>query len=217
MSSIRLLLADDHALVRAGFRALLQQLPDVTVVAEAGDGRQALRLMEEHRPDVVLTDLSMPGMGGLELVSRAVQRWPGLRVLVLSMHSSAEYVLQALRAGAAGYLLKDAATTELEVAVKAVARGETYLSPAVSRHVVDGYVRQSGGDATNRDPLTPRQREILCHIAEGRTTKEIARILNISVKTVETHRMQLMDRLDIHEVAGLVRYALRVGLVAADS
>jgi DNA-binding NarL/FixJ family response regulator len=128
------------------------------------------------------------------------------------MHGSSEYVLQALRAGAAGYLLKDAATTELEVAVQAVARGETYLSPAVSRHVVAGYVRQAEGG----DPLTPRQREILRYIAEGKTTKEIARLLNISAKTVETHRTQLMDRLDIHDVAGLVRYALRCGLLPDD-
>jgi DNA-binding NarL/FixJ family response regulator len=216
MKPIRLLLADDHALVRAGFRALLEQLSGVEVVAEAGDGAEALRLMETHQPDVVVTDLSMPGKGGLELVARAAQRWPAMRVLVLSMHAGAEYVLQALRAGAAGYLLKDAATPELEVAIKAVSRGETYLSPAVSRHVVAGLVRQSGDDAATRDPLTPRQREILRHIAEGRTTKEIARLLNISVKTVETHRTQLMDRLDIHDIASLVRYALRAGLVTSD-
>jgi DNA-binding NarL/FixJ family response regulator len=212
MTAIRLLLADDHTLVRAGIRALLQRLPGVEVVAEAGDGREALRLIEDHQPDVVLTDVSMPGMNGLELVAQASRRWPAVRVLVLSMHGSSEYVLQALRAGAAGYLLKDAATAELEAAVQAVARGETYLSPAVSRHVVAGYVRQAEGG----DPLTPRQREILRCIAEGKTTKEIARLLNISVKTVETHRTQLMDRLDIHDVAGLVRYALRCGLLPAD-
>jgi DNA-binding NarL/FixJ family response regulator len=214
MSTIRLLLADDHTLVRAGFRALLQQVEGVEVVAEAGDGAEALRLMEMHRPDVVVTDVSMPGMSGLELVARAAARWPGMRMLVLSMHGGAEYVLQALRAGAAGYLLKDAATAELEVAIRAVARGETYLSPAASRHLVAGYVRSASGEPADRDPLTPRQREILRHIAEGKTTKEIARLLNISVKTVETHRTQLMERLNIHEIAGLVRYALRAGLVS---
>jgi DNA-binding NarL/FixJ family response regulator len=215
MSAIRVVLADDHALVRAGFRALLEQLSDVTVVADAGDGREALRLVGEHRPDVLLTDISMPGLNGLELVGRIRRDYPGVRVLILSMHGSEEYVLQALRSGAAGYLLKDAATTELEVAVKAVARGETYLSPAVSRHVVAGLVHR-GSDGGSRESLTPRQREILRLIAGGKTTKEIARALNISVKTVETHRMQLMERLDIHDIAGLVRYALRIGLVAAD-
>jgi DNA-binding NarL/FixJ family response regulator len=215
MSAIRVVLADDHALVRAGFRALLEHLADVTVVADAGDGREALRLVGEHLPDVLLTDISMPGVTGLELVSRIHRDYPEVRVLVLSMHGSEEYVLQALRSGAAGYLLKDAATAELEVAVKAVARGETYLSPAVSRHVVAG-LQQRGSDSGVRESLTPRQREILQLIAGGKTTKEIARALNISVKTVETHRSQLMERLDIHDIASLVRYAVRMGLVAAD-
>jgi DNA-binding NarL/FixJ family response regulator len=215
MSGIRVVLADDHALVRAGFRALLEQLADVTVVADTGDGREALRLVAEHQPDILMTDISMPGLNGLEVLPRIARDHPGVRVLVLSMHGSEEYVLQALRTGAAGYLLKDAATAELEVAVKAVARGETYLSPAVSRHVVAGLV-QRGSDSGTRDTITPRQREILQLIAEGKTTKEIARALNISVKTVETHRTQLMERLDIHDIAGLVRYALRMGLVPAD-
>src|SRR5262249_43607159 len=141
---------------------------------------------------------------------------PQSRVIILSMHASEEYVLQALKAGAAGYLLKEADIAELELAVKSVARGESYLSPAVSKHVIGSYVRRTRGESNAPELLTPRQREVLQLIAEGRSTKEIARLLNVSVKTVETHRMQLMERLDIHDVAGLVRYALRVGLTKAE-
>lgn len=214
MSSIRVLLAEDHTLVRAGIRALLEGLPGVQVVAEAGDGREALQLVAAHRPDLVLMDIAMAGLNGLEATGRIVKEFPQVRVIILSMHANEEYVLQALRAGAVGYLLKDAGTAELELAVRAAARGEVYLSPAVSRHVVADYVRRAGSERTLLDQLTPRQREILQLIAEGRTTKEIANILQVSVKTVETHRGQLMDRLDIHDVAGLVRFAIRVGLVS---
>jgi len=216
MRPIRVLLADDHALVRAGLRALLQNLPGIEVVAEAGDGREALQLLPTHRPDVVLADISMPGLNGLELAARAAKDWPGVRVVMLSMHANEEYVAQALRAGAAGYLLKDAATVELEAAVRAVGRGETYLSPAISKHVVTGFVQGTGRGPSSLEQLTPRQREVLQLIAEGNTTKEIAKKLAISVKTVETHRMQLMERLDLHDIAGLVRYAVRVGLIKPD-
>jgi DNA-binding NarL/FixJ family response regulator len=217
---IRLLLADDHTLVRAGMRTLLGTLSDVEVVAEASDGREALRLVEQHRPDVVLMDVTMPELNGLEATARVAKDFPETRVIMLSMHASEEYVLQALNAGAAGYLLKESDIAELELAIKAVARGESYLSPAVSKHVIANYVRRTGGEnngpANEPDLLTPRQREVLRLIADGRSTKEIARILNVSVKTVETHRMQLMERLGIHDVAGLVRYALRVGLTKAE-
>ena len=216
MKPIRVLLADDHALVRAGIRSLLQTFQDIEVVAETGDGQEALTLIEQHRPDVVLMDIAMPGMNGLEVAARVAKDLPGVRVIILSMHNNEEYVLQALRAGSKGYLLKDAATAELEVAIKAAVRGETYLSPVVSKHVIGDYVRRVGGEASSLEQLTPRQREVLQLIAEGRTTKEIAQILNISVKTVETHRAQLMERLDIHDVAGLVRYAIRVGVVSPD-
>jgi DNA-binding NarL/FixJ family response regulator len=169
-------------------------------------------------------DVAMPGLNGLEATARLRKEFPSIRVLILSMYSNEEYVIQSLRAGASGYLLKDAATTELDLAIKAIARGETYLSPAISKVVVTDYVRRVGGDGaeSNADPspyerLTPRQREILQLIAEGYTTKEIAHMLNISAKTVETHRMQLMDQLDIHDVAGLVRYAIRKGLVTTDA
>jgi DNA-binding NarL/FixJ family response regulator len=216
MKPIRVLLADDHALVRAGFRALLQSLGDVEIVAEVGNGHDALRLIEAQQPDVVLLDIAMPGLNGLEVAARVAQEFPNVRVLMLSMYANEEYVLQALRAGAAGYLLKDAGTSELELAVKAVARGETYLSPPVSKPVIEDYVRRVGSQPSSLDRLTPRQREILQLIAKGHRTKEIAQVLNISVKTVETHRAQLMKELDIHDLAGLVRYAIRVGLVMPD-
>jgi DNA-binding NarL/FixJ family response regulator len=223
MKPIRVLLAEDHTLVRAGIRALLQALTGVQVVAEANDGREALRLIKTYQPDVVLMDIAMTGLNGLEATARVTKEFPTVRVIILSMHSSEEYVAQALHAGAAGYLLKDAAAAELELAVKAVARGETYLSPAVSKHMITDYLRRvAGGEAgagegaLSPDPLTPRQRETLQLIAEGHSTKEIASILHLSVKTVETHRMQLMARLDIHDIAGLVRYAIRIGLVAPD-
>jgi DNA-binding NarL/FixJ family response regulator len=222
MKTIRVLVADDHALVRAGFRSLLQGIPGVEIVAEAGDGREALRLIEAHQPNLVLMDIAMPGLNGLEAAARVADQFPYVRVIILSMHANEEYVLQALQAGAAGYLLKDANTAELELAVSAVARGETYLCPQVSKQVIADYLQrldQAGEIGLETGPnarLTPRQREVLQLIAEGHTTQQIARILGVSVKTAETHRAQLMDRLDIHDIAGLVRYAIRMGLVSPD-
>jgi DNA-binding NarL/FixJ family response regulator len=217
---IRVLLADDHELVRAGFRALLDSLSEVEVVAEVEDGREALRLIAVHQPDVVLMDITMPGLNGLEATSRIVKEFPRTRVIILSMHTDEAHVLLALRKGAAGYLLKGARRAELELAVRSVARGEIYLSPAVSKHVVGTYVQRTADPSAEASPphsserLTPRQREILQLIAEGHTVKEIAHILGISVKTAETHRAQIMERLDIHDVAGLVRYAIRAGIIA---
>jgi DNA-binding NarL/FixJ family response regulator len=213
MQPIKVLLADDHTLVRAGFRVLLQDIPGVQVVAETGDGRSALALVQTHQPDVVLMDIAMPELNGLLATERLVQDYPRMRVVILSMHANEEYVWQALRVGAAGYLLKDADIVELELALKAVMRGETYLSPAISKQVISDYVRRVAGGSDGQDQLTPRQREILRLIAQGCSTQEIARNLAISVKTVETHRAQLMDRLNIHDVPGLVRYALRTGLI----
>jgi DNA-binding NarL/FixJ family response regulator len=215
VETIRVLIADDHTLVRAGIRALLQCLEGVEVVAEAGDGREAMALAELHRPDVLVTDIAMPHVGGLELTGRVARELPEARVIILSMHANEEYASRALQAGAAGYLLKDSGLAELEIAVRAVARGETYLSPAVSKHVIADYLRRTGGGPPEPGSLTPRQRQVLRLIAEGKTTKAIARLLGVSVKTVETHRAQLMDRLDIHDVAGLVRHAIRIGLVEA--
>ena len=221
MKPIRVLMADDHILVRAGFRALLQNLEGIQIIGEGSDGQEALRLIKAHRPDVALLDIAMPGLNGLEVAARVNKICPDVAVLILSMHANEEYVAQALQAGAAGYLVKNAAPSELEVAIRSAARGETYLSPAVSTRVIAEYLHRVG-DSKDGQPtqtsevLTARQREILQLIAEGHTNKEIAKMLNLSVKTVETHRTQLMDRLDIHDIPGLVRYAIRIGLVALD-
>lgn len=208
---MKILVADDHTLMRAGLVTLIARLPEMEVVAEAEDGRKALRLARDLQPDIVLMDIAMPGLNGLEAAERIHGILPSVKIIILSMHASEEYVAQALKAGASGYLLKDAATTELEMALKSVAMGQFYLSPAISRQVVDTMLR---GGPTGLDLLTPRQREILQLIAEGKSTREIADTLHLSVKTVETHRAQLMERLDIHDVAGLIRYALRKGLIS---
>ncbi len=217
MKPVRVLLADDHTLVRAGLRKLLEAMPEVEVVGEASDGLALLALAAQLRPNLVLMDIAMPGLNGLEATARLARQSPDIRVLILSMHQNEEYVRQALRHGAAGYLLKDAAPMELDLAIRAVLRGETYLSPAVSRGVVSDYVQRLRGEETPGTQLTPRQREVLQLVAEGHSTKEIARRLDLSVKTVDTHRSQLMKLLDIHEVAGLVRYAMRVGLISPDN
>ena len=215
MIPVRVLLADDHALVRAGIRALLQGLEGITVVAETGNGAEVLELARTHRPDVVLLDISMPGLSGLDVSAQLEQELPEVRVVVLSMHANEEYVLQALRSGAVGYMLKDSATAELELALKAVMQGETYLSPPISKQVVEGYVQRVGAEQPASEKLTPRQREVLQLIAEGLSTKEIAYRLELSVKTVETHRAQLMERLQIRDIAGLVKYAIRSGLASS--
>lgn len=210
---MKILVADDHTLVRAGLISLIARLPEMEVVGEAADGRQALRMVRDLLPDMVLMDIAMPGLNGLEAAERIHGIHPQTKIIILSMHASEEYVAQALKAGASGYLLKDAATSELEMALKSVAAGQFYLSPAISRQVVDNYLR---GGPTGVELLTPRQREILQLVAEGKSTREIADTLHLSVKTVETHRAQLMERLDIHDVAGLIRYALKKGLISAD-
>jgi DNA-binding NarL/FixJ family response regulator len=212
MKRIRVLLVDDHALVRAGFRSLLNNVPGVRVVAETGNGREAIDLIKKHRPDIVLLDIAMPGLNGLEVLIRCTD-FPKTRVMILSMHATEEYVAQALRGGAAGYLIKDAALKELKVAIQSVTRGEIYLSPRISRYVVDNYLKRLGDKSNPPNPLTSRQREVLQLIAEGKNTKEVAFFLKVSVKTVETHRGHLMERLGIHDIAGLVRYAMRAGLV----
>lgn len=216
MRRLRILLADDHTLVRAGIRSLLNHVEGIEIVAEAEDGHHALELITRHRPDVALVDVTMPGLNGLEVASRVATACPEVRVLILSMHANEEYVGQALRAGASGYLLKDASSAELELALRAVARGDTYLSPQVSKAVIAEYLEHAAPVITPLERLTARQREILQLIAEGSSTKAIAKMLDLSVKTVETHRGQLMERLDIHDVAGLVRFAVRAGIVSPE-
>ena len=211
-----MLLADDHTLVRAGIRALLESVDGIKIVAESGDGREALELIIRHRPDVALLDIGMPGLSGLEVARRTAQESPRTKVIILSMHADPTYVRQAMRAGVAGYLLKGAAVAELPLAVQSVMRGEKYLTPRISQTIVDGFLREGQGEAEPLEGLTDRQREILQLIAEGKSTKEIAQVLDLSVKTVETHRMRIMERLGIHDVPGLVRFAIRSGLISPD-
>jgi DNA-binding NarL/FixJ family response regulator len=213
---MRLMLADDHQLVRAGFRALLKQIPAVEVVAEAADGREALDLFKKHRPDVVLIDIAMPKLNGLEAIGRITGEFPKAMVIVLSMHANQEYVVQAIQAGARGYLLKEDAASELKAAIKGVTNGELYLSPHISKHLTHGELERVGVRYDPLAKLTPRQREILQLIAEGSNTKEIAFHLGVSVKTVEAHRTQLMQRLGINDIPSLVRQAMRSGLVPGE-
>ena len=217
MSSLRLVLVDDHALVRAGLRALLGEMNGVSVVAEASDGREALQLIAEHKPDIALLDISLPGLNGLEVAARVATDHPATRVIILSMHGDDESVRRALTAGAAGYLLKNSDRSELELALRTVARGDAWLSPAVTKKVVLAFAEGTRTPAQGAfEVLTPRQREVLQLIAEGHSSKEIAGRLHLSPKTVETHRTELMARLGIHGVAGLVRYAIQIGLVQPD-
>ena len=217
MSLIRVLLADDHALVLAGIRALVEELGNTQIVAEANNGRDALALAIQHKPDLVIMDISMKELNGIEATEQIMAAVPTTRVLILSMHTTEDFVHRAIRAGASGYLVKDSAPVDLKMAIAAVLRDEIYLSSRVSKHVVSGFLHSK----TNRgespmDMLTSRQREILQMIAEGKSTKQIAFQLNISVKTVETHRASLMERLDIHDIAGLVLYAVRHGVINVD-
>ncbi len=214
--SIRVVIADDHALVRAGLRKLLETMPDVQVVGEAVHGVEAVQQVEALQPEVLLLDLAMPGGGGLDAAAKLQVLWPSVCVIVLSMHEEPQYVRQALKLGARGYLVKDSAPAELELALRAVARGETYLSPVVSKAVVGDYAQRLRNEEADGNPLTPRQTEILRMIAKGNSTKDIARALDLAVKTVETHRTQLMRELGVHEVTGLVRYAMRVGLLSPE-
>ena len=200
MSLIRVLIADDHALVRTGFRSLLEKL-GFQVIGEARNGNEALQMIQSLRPDIVLMDIAMPELNGLEATTRITSEFPNVRVIILSMHATVEYARRAVRAGAAGYLLKDSSAAELDLALQAVARGETYLCSRVSKYIVSDYTQGVQTRASSLDKLTTRQREILQLIAEGYSRKEIAEKLNISAKTFDTYRAQLMEQLDIHDVA----------------
>jgi DNA-binding NarL/FixJ family response regulator len=219
MSAVRILLADDHTLIRSGLKSLLHTIDAVEVVAEASNGLEAIDLAKAHCPDVVMMDITMSELNGLQAAARLAQEQPETRVIILSMHESEEYVSQALHAGVAGYMLKDADPLELELGLQAVMRGETYLSPRISSKLVRSYVEGTTSLSANESALqllSPRQREILKAIAQGKATKQIAWDLGVSVKTVETHRSQIMDRLDVRDIAGLVRFAVRVGLITPE-
>jgi DNA-binding NarL/FixJ family response regulator len=210
---IRVLLVDDHALVRAGIRALIEMIESVDVVGEAGNGAEALRSIERLNPHIVLLDITMPDMNGLEVLQRITSRFAGVRVIILTMHEAREYAVQALHFGAAGFIPKSAAAAELKDAIEMVMQGKTYVSAQTPQQTAALVVLNDDKQRELLDRLTPRQREILVRIAEGQSTKEIARALEISVKTVESHRSQLTERLSIHDVAGLVRFAIKAGLI----
>jgi DNA-binding NarL/FixJ family response regulator len=217
MSPVRVLLADDHTLVRAGIRALVEAVEGAVIVAEADNGRDAVTLARAHRPDLIVMDISMKELNGIEATLQIKAENPDARVLILSMHATEDFVRRALKAGVAGYIVKDSAPLELRMAIEAIGRGEVFVSSRVSRHLVAGLAGgRASTDTSELDALTPRQREILQLIAEGRSTKEIAFALSVSIKTVETHRAALMERLGIHDVAGLVLFAVRHKLVAVD-
>jgi DNA-binding NarL/FixJ family response regulator len=212
---LRLLLADDHTLVRHGLRKVLEERPDWEVVAEANDGREAVRLAEQHKPDVAIIDVAMPLLNGIETTRQITKRVPTTRVLVLSMYADEAYVTQILQAGATGYLLKDSADVDLMQGVAAVALGKSFFSPAIARVMLDDYVRQLGdkGIRDRYESLSEREREIFQLIAEGKTNKEIAALLSVSPSTVETHRAHIMEKLDLHSAAEIVLYAVRRGVI----
>lgn len=213
-ASINVMLADDHDLVRAAMRMLLESYKDVHIVAEVGKVAEILPAVLEHKPDILLLDLGFPEGSGIDIARAVLDQAPATRVLVLSMHAKQEYVRDALKMGVSGYLLKQSAASELEVSIRAVAAGEIYLSPAISRQVVDEYIARDDqpGQAS---VLTARQTEVLRCVASGQSSKQVARELGLSVKTVEAHRAEIMRRLQVHDVSGLVRYAIRIGLISA--
>jgi len=214
VNAIRIVLADDHALILGGIRALIKEIDGVTIVGEAKDGREAVAITLAERPNLVIMDISMKELNGIEATARIKAELPATHVLVLSMHTTEDFVRRALVAGASGYLVKDSAPLELRMAIEAVMRGEHFISSRVSAHLVSRLVAREGDPRSSMESLTPRQREILQMIAEGKSTKQIAHVLELSVKTVETHRAALMERLAIPHVAGLVLYAVRNRLVS---
>ncbi|HMD50291.1 MAG TPA: response regulator transcription factor [Bryobacteraceae bacterium] len=213
---IRILLADDHTVVRRGLRLLLEGQPEFSVVAEASDGKQAVEAAEASRPDVVVLDIAMPNLNGIEAAQRILASVPGAAIVVLSMHSDEGYVLRALKAGAKGYLLKDAAEGDLIEAIKTVTRGKTFFSSEIMKMLAEDYVREirARGSEDSYELLTPREREILQLLAEGKSNKDIAGMLNLSLYTVETHRRNLQDKLNVHSFAELILYAVRKGVIS---
>jgi two-component system response regulator NreC len=216
MRKIRIVLADDHKLMRSGLRVLLEQQQDFAVVGEASDGREAVTLVSSQKPDVLVMDIGMPNLNGIEAAAQITQNHPEISVVMLSMHSDESYVLRALKAGAKGYLLKDSAETDLIRAVHSVAEGKSFFSPAVSKVLLNDYVRKlkRSGTEDPYDLLTPREREVLQLVAEGKSNKDVAQLLNLSVYTVETHRSNIMEKLNLHGVPELILYAVRKGIIS---
>ena len=216
--SIKVLLVDDHALIREGLRSLLEKQPDVQVVGEAEDGRRAHELVAELSPDIVIMDVTMPRLGGIEATRQITSEFPSVKVIALSIHSKRRFVADMLSAGAAGYILKECLFDELVQAIQAVAAGGRYLSPRITDVVVDDYVKRlSGGVDSPLASLTGREREVLQLVAEGKSTKQIAVELHVSTKTIEANRRQIMEKLDMHSVADLTKYAIREGITALDT
>jgi two-component system response regulator NreC len=215
---IRVLVVDDHALVREGIKSLLQGIAEIKVIGDAADGLEAIEKARTLRPDIVLMDVAMPRMTGVEATRRIREEMPGVQVVALTIHESEEYLFQMLRAGASGYVLKKAHPSEMLAAIEAAMRQETYLTPSMAKGLVTDYLRRmgEGSDEGSYQELTDREREVLKLIAEGYTNPEIANLLNISVKTVQAHRSHIMEKLNLHRPAALVRYAIRKGLVEAD-
>lgn len=211
---INVMLADDHDLVRAAMRMLIESFHGVNIVAEVGRVSAILPAVLEHKPDILLLDLGFPDGNGLDMAKQVLEQAPATRVLVFSMYAKDEYVREALKMGVSGYLLKQSATSELEVSIRAIAAGEVYLSPAISRQVVNDYVSRDE-QAEQKTPLTARQTQVLRCVAAGQSSKQVARELGLSVKTVEAHRAEIMRRLQVHDVSGMVRYAIRIGLISA--
>jgi two-component system response regulator NreC len=218
MSPIRVLLAEDHTIVRKGLRSLLDAEPGIEVVGEAEDGRQAIEKVQQLLPDVVLMDITMPVLNGLEATRQIKKLFTQIKVLILTVHSTEEYIFQILRAGASGYLIKQAAVEELISAIQAVHRGDTFLSPSMSRiiHEESSRQAQTTADRDNLARLTDREREVLQLVAEGRSNREIAQLLHVTVKTVEAHRAHVMEKLDLHSTAELTRYAIRKGIIGPE-
>lgn len=215
--NIRLILADDHLLFRAGLKSMLEKSSDLEIVGEAVDGHATLQLAERLTPDIILLDISMPGLNGLEALRRLSETQPGIRVIILSMHSDRRYVTESIKAGAKGYVLKDSTVEELVTAIRTIMRGEVYLSSRIAKVLVSDYVSLTAAtEATSDSSLTTREREVLQLVAEGYSTKDVASRLCISIKTVETHRKRIMDKLDIHSVAELTRYAIREKIIEPD-
>jgi RNA polymerase sigma factor (sigma-70 family) len=215
MGQIRILLADDHTIIRSGLRLLLEQQPDFKVVAEAGDGREAVELVSRHHPDVTVLDIGMPQLNGIEATQQIASREPRTQVVILSMHSDEGYVLRALKAGARAYILKNSADADLIRAVRSVSEGKSFFSPVISKMLLEDYIRQIRDKEVedSYDLLTPREREILQLLAEGKTNKEVAKILNLSLYTVETHRGNILEKLNLHGVPELILYAVRKGII----